>query len=179
MEKKINSSSEEEISFKSSVQVGTIVFKPSVTSQISFQPRTIVLSEGEEINLERHDEGDPVDKTTSNMLFTCEVMTSVHAKLKYSQGIFFLKDNKITNGSFITSHNCEQFRLEAEKPYALNSGDILQIGHPLEDAEDGKKRPCLRLEINILEKESDSKCLNSDRNINGILKKYQCDTNQN
>ena len=104
MEQKINSSSEEEISFKSSVQVGKIVFKPSATSEISFQPRLIVLSEGEEINLQRYDEGDPVDKTTSNLLFTCEVMSSVHARLKYSQGAFFLKDNKSTNGTFVTSH---------------------------------------------------------------------------
>ena len=163
MEQKINSSSEEEISFKSSFQVGKIVFKPSATSEISFQPRLIVLSEGEEINLQRYDEGDSVDKTTSNLLFTCEVMSSVHARLKYSQGAFFLKDNKSTNGTFVTSHNCEKLRLEAEKSYVLNCGDVLQIGQPLLVAEDCIKRPCLIMEINILDKKSDSKLIELEK----------------
>ena len=112
MEPTINSSSEEEISFKkASSQSGTIVFKPSVLSKVTFQPRTINLKEGKEILIQRHDEGDKTDKTQSNLLFTCPVMSDKHGKLKYSQGKFYVLDNNSTNGSFLTRSNCDQFKL--------------------------------------------------------------------
>ena len=169
----INSSSEEEISFKkASSQGGTIVFKPSILSQITFQPRTIDLNEGTEISIQRHDDGDKTDKTQSNLLFTCPVMSGTHAKLKYSQGKFYVLDNNSTNGSFLTRTNCEKFRLESGKSYILNTGDILQFGQPLVDALDGLKKPCLRAEINILENKSDTNCL--DSKCNHILKQYEC-----
>ena len=162
MEPIINSSSEEEISFrKEGSQAGTIVFKPSNLSQVTFQPRTINLKEGTEILIQRHDEGDKTDKTQSNLLFTCPVLSGTHGKLKYSQGNFFVLDNNSTNGSFLTRPNCDQFKLEAEKSYILNSGDILQLGYTLEDALDGLKKPCLKAEINISENKTDTNCLNS------------------
>ena len=158
MEPSVNLSSEDEISFKKqSNPFGTIVFKTSENSQVTFQTRTIVLNEGTEILIRRHDEGDKTDKTTENLLFTCKVMSNVHAKLRYSQGKFYIYDNNSTNGSFITRKNNDKLRLEVEKSYTLNTGDILQFGHSLIGDKDGERWPCLRSEIQILEDHAESK----------------------
>ena len=157
MKPNINSSSEEEISFKTaSSQAGTIELKPSILSQITFQPRKIDLHEGTEISIQRHDEGDKNEKTTSNLLFTCPVMSGTHAKLKFSQGKFFVFDCNSTNGTFLTRSNCEKFRLESAKSYILDTGDILQFGQSLLDPLDDSKKPCLIAEVNILENKSDT-----------------------
>ena len=157
MEPIINSSSEEEISFKKTgSQAGTIELKPSILSQITFQPRKIDLHEGTEISIQRHDEGDKNEKTTSNLLFTCPVMSGTHAKLKFSQGKFFVFDCNSTNGTFLTRSNCEKFRLESAKSYILDTGDILQFGQSLLDPLDDSKKPCLIAEVNILEKKTDT-----------------------
>lgn len=87
-----------------------------------FQTRTIYLTPNIECKV-----GRSIAKSKSsdnNAIFDCKVLSRTHAVLWYSSdGKFYVKDTKSSNGTFINEH-----KINSSEPVELNFGDVVKFG---------------------------------------------------
>jgi pSer/pThr/pTyr-binding forkhead associated (FHA) protein len=116
-----------------------IILKPSTTSEIDFEHRTICLTDGGEINIHRTLEHQP--ENSSNLTFNCGALSMSHGRISYHKGNFYIDDLKSRNGTYLNDTRIRNM------PKKLEDGDLLRLG--VDVIENGKKYPCMSANISI------------------------------
>ncbi|CAJ0582473.1 unnamed protein product, partial [Mesorhabditis spiculigera] len=65
--------------------------------------------------------------TRDNAVFDCKVLSRSHASIWYSNGSFWIKDTKSSNGTFVNNERLAQTGEDSD-PKQIYNGDIIQFG---------------------------------------------------
>ncbi|XP_037914910.1 sarcolemmal membrane-associated protein [Hermetia illucens] len=86
-----------------------------------FQTRTLLLEPNQEVKVGRSIARNRVSENTA--IFDCKVLSRNHAVIWYSDGKFYIKDTRSSNGTFINEQ-----RISQSEPEELHFGDIIKFG---------------------------------------------------
>ena len=117
----------------------SMILKPSATSEIAFENRTICLTDGGEINIFRSLEHQL--ESSTNLTFNCGAISKLHGRISCHRDNFYIDDFNSRNGTYVNNTRIRHM------PKKLEDGDLLRLGNDI--IEKGKKYPCMSANICI------------------------------